>query len=151
MASTSRTYTADEVLAQLQDIQSDESGDETDSSDNEVATTEDSSSTSTEVSSEDAEVACLQKRLQLGDDAAILQSVTRGRRARAGRRRAGRGRTRVQIIRGSSSDGEDDVQVDTAAEILPGKNGTKWSEIVQPKVSGPRQTQNITRLAPGPK
>ena len=148
MASTSRTYTADEVLAQLQDIESDESGNEqhNDSSDNDVVATEDSSSSSsTETSSEDAGVDCLQKRLRLADDAAILQPITQSRRARAGRRGAGRGRTLAKVVH------DDDVQVATTAEILPGKNGTKWSEITQPKVSGPRQMQNVTRLTPGPK
>ena len=156
MALTSRkAYTVNEVLAQLQDMASEESGDEPaeeqiESSEEEVMVTEDSSS-STDSSSDDTQLEPLQKRLKIADDAAILQPATRGRSAQAGRGRAERERNHAEVIRDGSNSDDDDAQVATAAKILPGKNGTKWTKIAQKKMCAPRQLQNIIRLAPGPK
>ena len=127
MASSRRKLSAEQVLAQLHDLSSDESGlEQTDSSEEEAVPTEEKSTSEDSSESED-EGLPLRKRVTIQQDVEGIQPTSERR------------------LRSGSSQG-----LNQTVRLLPGKDGTIWEQ-GDLSHTGPRNMQNITRVAPGPK
>lgn len=126
MASSRRKLSADQVLAQLQDLSSDESSVEANQTDDEMeedtVPAREDSSTETSAESEDEVMMPLRKRVAFQQDDVEDQSSSR------------RSQRSNQTVR----------------RLLPGKDGTIWNQGDLNR-TGRRNVQNITRNAPGPK
>ena len=153
MATAKHFYSANEVLERIQNLPSDESGEESASSDNdseaEVELLEHrNDSAMSSVTESDEEFAALRDRIPI--TRGNVDAVTCGRRCRRPRRRScrtgnGRGHVAAEQPVGADLDGPMDPG------LQPGKDGTQWLLVKAGAGQVRRAPQNILTVAPGPR